>query len=203
MCLDCLKEIGKSRTLFNNQKDSKRDAISIHPIYWNQFTNLYEFTSKIQELIHSLKYESNHRIIKFLIQFGMNNQWKMLLNNYTLILPIPLFHARRRERGFNQSSIIGKHIAKLFSKPFNNKLLKRIKFTPTQTQKNREERLKNITSAFICSQPQKIRGKNIVLIDDVLTTGSTANECCKQMKYKGTGKIWVITLAQAILNKGN
>ncbi|ESP62901.1 Competence protein F, phosphoribosyltransferase domain, protein YhgH [Smithella sp. ME-1] len=118
--------------------------------------------------------------------------------DYSLIIPVPLHIKRLRERGFNQSLILARAIGKKRQIPVNFSLLKRRKFTTTQTGSNRNERKQNIKGAFEVSDKNKIKGENVILIDDVYTTGATVNECAKTLIEAGVRKISALTLARVL-----
>ena len=120
--------------------------------------------------------------------------------DYSLIIPVPLHIKKLRERGFNQSLILADAIGKKWQIPVNFSLLKRHKFTLTQTGLNKKEREQNIKGAFEVSDKEKIAGRNIILIDDVYTTGATINECAKILIKAGAQKVAVLTLARVLQN---
>jgi len=113
-----------------------------------------------------------------------------------LIIPVPLNKKRLLERGFNQSALI----AKIFAKRFNYNLLTNViirsKNTPHQVGLNKNQRKANIKNAFLINDVQLIRGKTIILLDDVVTTGSTVEEIAKTLKEAGAKKVWGLTVAK-------
>jgi ComF family protein len=120
--------------------------------------------------------------------------------DYSLIIPVPLHIKRLRERGFNQSLVLARAVEHKRQIPVNFSVLKRHKFTLTQTGSNRNERKENIKGAFEVTDKKKIDGKNIILIDDVYTTGATINECAKTLIKAGAQKVAVLTLARVLRN---
>ena len=117
-------------------------------------------------------------------------------SEYSLLLPVPLHIKRLRDRGFNQSLLLAKEMGKKYKLPVNFSLLKRCKFTLTQTGLNKAEREKNIKGAFVVTDKKKVAGENIILIDDVYTTGATINECAKVLLKAGAQKVAVLTLSR-------
>lgn len=113
------------------------------------------------------------------------------------IVPIPLHKDKLRERGFDQSYLIARYMAGRLKLPFWDALLMRIKATESQAKKKKNERLENVRGAFSLTRPEEARGKDILLIDDVFTTGATANEAAKVFKRAGAGRVHVFTLARA------
>jgi ComF family protein len=116
----------------------------------------------------------------------------------SLLIPVPLHIKKLRERGFNQSLILANALGKKQRIDVNFSLLKRRKSTLTQTGLNKKEREQNIKGAFEVSDKKKIAGKNIILIDDVYTTGATLNECAKTLMKAGAEKVAVLTLARVL-----
>lgn len=117
-------------------------------------------------------------------------------NDFAGIVPVPIHHARLRERGFNQSEVIAKAISKELNTPVI-KAIKRKRYTTTQTQLSKNERKINIIDAIVpAKQNQRIMG-NYLLVDDVLTTGSTANECAGVLLEMGASRVDAAIIAVA------
>ena len=124
-----------------------------------------------------------------------------ILENFRepILVPIPLAPKRKHERGFNQAEIICKKLIRL-DKEQNFKLEKNVLIKPKDTEhqariENRSTRLKNIIGSFSMKNPEKIKGRNIILIDDITTTGATLNEARKILKQAGARKIIAFTVA--------
>jgi ComF family protein len=119
---------------------------------------------------------------------------------YTLLIPVPLHIKRLRERGFNQSLLLAYKLGGKYKLPVNFSLIKRRKATLTQTGLNKTEREENIKGAFVVIDEKKVCDENIILIDDVYTTGATINECAKTLLKTGAQKVAALTLARVIQN---
>ena len=117
---------------------------------------------------------------------------------FDAIVPVPLHIKRLRERGFNQSLILARALGKKHGMNVDFSLLKRCKLTLTQTGLDKKEREKNISGAFVAALPERIRGRNLILVDDVYTTGATINECAKTLVKAGAGQVAVLTLARVL-----
>jgi len=112
-------------------------------------------------------------------------------------VPVPLHRRRFNWRGFNQSLLLAKYIGDKFYLPVREDMILRVKNTkPQTTTKNEEERRKNIDKAFSCPNAEEMRGKNIILIDDVCTTSATLNECAKELKKAGAKNVWGLVVAR-------
>jgi ComF family protein len=113
-------------------------------------------------------------------------------------MPAPLHPKRLRERGFNQSVILARAISKRFSIVLDFTTLKRRIHTKPQVSLGKKERELNVRNAFEVSDEGKIRGKNIILVDDVYTTGSTVKECARILTAGKAAKVAVLTIARAV-----
>jgi ComF family protein len=117
---------------------------------------------------------------------------------YHAILPVPLHKIRQRQRGFNQSTVLAKSLSQHFQLPLLVKNLIRIRPTDSQAGlKGRKERQKNVKNAFRVVNPDSLKDKHVILVDDVFTTGATVNECSKTLKKAGVKSVLVLTLSRA------
>ena len=114
-----------------------------------------------------------------------------------IIIPVPLHHLKKAERGYNQSEFIVKGLSDKLNIPYSTKALKRVRYTETQTAFNLGEREKNISNAFKVRNKKKILGKNILVVDDVITTGSTIKECGKALLESGAKSVYACSIAIA------
>ena len=153
---------------------------------------------EIQALIHSLKYDKNYKVGNFLGKVTSELLLDKIASwNCDIIIPIPLHSLRKADRGFNQAREIAKGISKNINIPMKANILKRVRFTKTQTKLNLKERKENIEGAFKLNNFKDIKGKNIILIDDVITTGATITECAKILLIGGANKIYALSVAIA------
>lgn len=151
------------------------------------------------EAIHLLKYGkkiSMSRPLSGLARETFFRFWDG--DNIELLVPVPLHVKRLRERGFNQAHVLIRRWAKQERIPLDGLTLFRSRWTAPQTALSRTERLKNIKGAFSVRHPQRIKGRKIVLVDDVYTTGSTVNECARVLMKAGAEFVDVLTLARAV-----
>ena len=146
------------------------------------------FTRTLREIIHHLKYSDRVSLAN-----PLGNILKECLDRETftgdLVVPVPLHRSRERQRGFNQAELIAARLGR----PMATRLLRRRKDTPSQTGLTRNERKRNLASAF------EVRGKvkgTVIVVDDVYTTGSTMNEIARTLKRAGAGRVEVLTVAR-------
>jgi ComF family protein len=167
--------------------------------YFSCARAVVSYETIILNAIHQFKYGNNISVGAMLASFMADFSFPDVdLTDYSLIIPVPLHIKRLRQRGFNQSLILAQALAKKWQIPVNFSLLKRHKFTLTQTGLNKTERKQNIKGAFEVSDKKNIAGKNVILIDDVYTTGATINECAKILTKAGAQKVTVLTLARVL-----
>ncbi len=180
-CNNCLNENITLTQLGNWQTELT------HGEFLDEAYSLYWYDEVLHECIHILKYSNSIISIKNI--FTITSIPNI---NADMIIPIPLYHAKQRERGYNQAEVIAHIISEHVKIPVNNSSLKRIAWTDSQTKLNNTQRKENMMNKFSCSDD--IYG-NVLLVDDVLTTGATANSCAKTLKEYGANKVGVITLA--------
>ncbi|MCH8942113.1 MAG: ComF family protein [Bacteroidetes bacterium] len=159
---------------------------------------IFENDKELQHIIHSIKYSNKFAVGKRLgemIAEIRGNEIKTW--NIDLIVPVPLHHLKKANRGYNQSFYIAKGLGKSLNIPVNQSILKRVKFTQTQTTLTLVERQENVGNAFKVKKTKLVEGKNILIIDDVITTGATQNECAKVLKEDGANKIYACATAIA------
>lgn len=164
------------------------------------FYSLYIFPAKspLQSAVHSLKYENNIRVgIHFGKQLAEKTGELTHREKIDLILPVPLHPVKKAERGYNQSYFLAKGLSKVCKIPVGQDILKRRVNTPSQTTLDLSERKRNIENAFRVCRPAKIKNKNLMLIDDVITTGATISECGRVLKEKGAKKIFALSIGLA------
>ena len=149
----------------------------------------------MREIIHRYKYDQ-HEFFEPLLKQCCLQATLPSPTTYTALIPIPLHPTKERERGFNQADRLAAFFAKLFDIPINAGLLKRVRFTETQTHLSRSQRLRNLRGAFVCSN-STCEGR-FLLIDDVMTTGATASAAAHALKKAGAQQVDVLTLARAL-----
>jgi competence protein ComFC len=121
------------------------------------------------------------------------------------VVPVPLHSSKRRERGFNQAELIARAALKRNALPtakFAADVLERTRPTVSQIGLTRSQRVENIRGAFRVRHPSRVLGRSVLLIDDVLTTGTTVSECARILRKAGAEKVWVVTVARTLKETG-
>jgi len=160
----------------------------------------YNKGSCIRKLIHNLKYNGIKEIGFELGRiYGISLNTSEFVNDIDLIIPVPLHPAKERVRGFNQSELISRGLADTLSRPVDTTTLKRITVSATQTKRSRYERWTNVEGIFGVSDAGAVKGKHILLVDDVITTGSTIESCASELlKIEGV-RVSVLAIAYAVV----
>jgi ComF family protein len=158
----------------------------------------FQKKSSTQHLLHQLKYQQKENIGEWLgEQFAYSLQSKGRFAAVEIIIPIPLHPSRIKFRGYNQCDAIARGMASVLQIPIVNGVLIRSIATQSQTKKNRFQRFENMNSVFSLAQASAIKGKNILLLDDVLTTGATLISAAQVLQQAGSNKLFVGAIAKA------
>lgn len=166
-------------------------------LHFDRAFSPYIYDGPIKELIHEFKYKNKDYLSRFLAKMMIDfaKEYELPFNYFDYIVPVPLHKSRLREREFNQAELLGRHIADEFKKELLADALVRHKPTRTQTELETAERFQNVKGSFSATNPGNIRGKNILVVDDVLTTGATSSEAALALKESGANIVFVLTLA--------
>jgi ComF family protein len=151
------------------------------------------------DVIHRYKYNRALWFEPFLAGLLVSRASPVLAaEKWDFLAPVPLYPVKRREREFNQAARLAAQLGRASKIPVNERLLRRVKPTTTQTRLTREQRADNVRGAFAFCGKEKLNGERIVLLDDVLTTGATTNACAAVLRKAGAGDICVWTVARAV-----
>lgn len=155
----------------------------------------------IQPLLHAMKYGKTRGVGIMLGRYLGSKIGSMPGEQFNYIIPVPLHKAKYRDRTFNQSEFIAKGVTQIINTQILKDGISRTRFTGTQTKLSKPERKENVSGAFEVNPKyaENISGKNIILIDDVITTGATILECASVLKKTRAGKVWICSAAYAEL----
>lgn len=175
-------------------------CLSKKPAYDKAFST-FIYKDVIKDVIGKFKYHDNAYLSKKLAQILFNRCSKDI-QEIDLIIPVPLHKKRLRTRKFNQSLIIARELSKLSSTNICRDLLLRTKNTIAQAGLTKKQRKDNLRNAFEINKKHQdtIKNKNILIVDDVMTTGATLENCSKILKQHGANKVFVLTIAKTILD---
>lgn len=197
ICTKCLYNLPK--TNYHNQIDNP-----VSQLFWGrtkiEYATAYFTFSKgsiYQDMMHKFKYHGNKEI-GFVLGKSLGNQLRnSVFNEIDVIIPVPLHKSKLKKRGYNQSEWIAKGLSETMLKPFDVKSCIRSVATTTQTRKSRFERWKNVENIFMITNEKALIGKHILLVDDVVTTGSTLEACTNVLLEVKNTKISIAALAVA------
>jgi len=157
------------------------------------------YKSSVREAIHSLKYKINIPLAYYfsrkLIPIIQKENWEI-----NLVIPVPLNKSHFKERGFNQSALISRPIAHFTEKPFSANGLRRSRETAAQFSLSSEERQNNVKDAFL-GNPATLNGKAVLLVDDIITTGATMENCTKALLAAGAKKVYCLSVARVFIDQ--
>ena len=120
------------------------------------------------------------------------------LHRIDMIVPVPLHYRRLRQRGFNQASLLARRLGSLLRIPVDYSSLRRTRWTEPQIGLSRNQRAANVKGAFSLKAMEKVKGKGVLLLDDVLTTGETVNQCARVLQDGGAREVVVLTVARTV-----
>jgi len=198
ICTMCMLEMPQT-DYHTNLENPLQNRLS-YRIQIKYAMTLFKFSKsgRVQHLLHELKYK-NHPEIGVLL--GRVYAAKMietnLSNAFDMIIPVPLHPSRKRKRGYNQSAKFAEGLSEKLNIPFSDDFMVRSMRTETQTRKSKLSRWENMDGVFGVKAPQIIQGKKILLVDDVVTTGSTLEACAHALLKAGCCELSIACIAEA------
>ena len=198
ICVFCQHDL-----FITNQNLKKENLLLSHfseqPVEEKAALMRYQKQGYSQELINKIKYQAEKSLGFFLgQQLGHIVKTTTKIKDIDCIIPVPLHKNKLKSRGFNQADLIAQGISDVIGKPLLNNVLIKSTDNSSQTKKKRLNRWKNTETAYKLNVEQlNIKGKNILLVDDVMTSGATLTSCCKQLHAAGVNKKYIAVLAIA------
>jgi competence protein ComFC len=175
---------------------------ALHPPRYSALRSYGLYQDPLRKAILRAKYHRDLALGEILAnqmhQLVSEQDWKM-----DLLVPVPISPARLAERGYNQVDLFARPLAWRLGLPYHDRVLTRIHEDTSQVKLTAESRRVNVAHAFAVDWPDPIRGRRILLLDDVATTGSTAEACCGVLLEAGAEQVWVATLARSLLRKSS
>ncbi len=198
LCLRCISNL--PHTNFEKLPGNPIENIFRGRVHIEAASSQFYFSKGhlVQYLIHQLKYKSNKTAGEYLgAVMGRALLQSGRFSNIDYLIPLPLYADKEFKRGYNQAQIICEGICTSMEVPVHSKNVIRERYTDTQTKKHRAERWENVEGSFRILQPEKLQGKNILLVDDVITTGATLEACAQVLTKIAATKIYLATVATA------
>ncbi len=198
LCTKCLLDIPKSDYWLSQENPVNQLFWGRTPIEFASAFLIFSKGSAYRKLIHSLKYKGDQTSgIQLGKQFGKAIVKQSEYPKIDCIIPVPLHPKKLKKRGYNQSECIAKGLSEILKVPYITDVLIKTVNTKTQTKKSKEERWQNVSGTFAVLNPQNIEGKHILLVDDVITTGATIENCAITLLESADCKISIACLARA------
>lgn len=175
------------------------DPHSLQGEYLDRILTFYSYDNEIvKRSIHLLKYKNIEDLALPLGEIFSERLREKIggKEKDILVVPVPLYKRRLRERGYNQAELLAGKIAEKFLWQTDNEVIERVRATTPQVDLEEGERRENIRNAFAVGNASKIKDRKIIIIDDVLTTGATMEECARVMKDAGAKEVWGIAFAK-------
>ncbi len=209
LCSKCLASVnyiqsplcnccGKAFTADTGEDRLCSDCLIRKPLYTGARSLVY-YTPPVSTLIHKLKYNGTHYSLQILSELSKRFDFAFF-EDCEIIIPVPLHRRRLQKRGFNQSLLFARMFFPDTAADIVPGVLVRVRDTIPQTSLVRADRLKNLKHAFAIKNQADVRERRICLVDDVLTTGTTINECCKALIQAGSKEIKVLTMARVAVS---
>lgn len=167
------------------------------PLHFDMARAVVHYNEAAAALVKSLKYERLTAIAEWMGNMMFLHARDMLPLEPDVIVPVPLHFTRRMRRGFNQAELIARRLCGLTGWPLEAEALARVKMTPKQSFVTRAERERNVREAFEVMDEGRLRDRTVALVDDVFTSGSSANECARMIRGAGARRVIVYTFARA------
>lgn len=178
-----------------SQIHKKEKELYVFDKYFDELLYLYNYEGIIRDSIIKYKFNDKSYIYKTFAEEIINSQkLSSKIKKIDMIIPVPISKKRKEERGYNQSQLIAKYLSKKFNKKYIKNVLIKNKNNLLQSSLNKTKREKNVIGVYDIPKEKnfEIENKNVILIDDIYTTGSTVNECSKILKNKGHAKSVVV-----------
>lgn len=195
ICDKCKSKLEKTELLYLNRID---DYSKDNTKYFDEHAYIFEYNSIIREKIIEYKFKNKPYLGKMFSEFFVKNE-KMcgFFEKYDIIIPVPMTNKKIKERGYNQTEIIAKIISQNITNiTMQKNVLIKYKNNKVQSQLNKEQRQQNVQNVYELNNEEIIKNKNILILDDIYTTGATCNECAKTLRKAQPNKIGIITIAK-------
>lgn len=199
ICLSCLLKLPRTNNF--QEADNAAEKLLAGRFPFERIATFCYFTKGgiLQPIIHQVKYNGKAHLGETLgLLFGRDLVGSDFLSPVQLIIPVPLHPKKQKQRGYNQAEMIARGISKGTNIPVSTNNLVRIVHNPTQTKRNKMQRWENVKDIFIVNHPEEFENKHILLVDDIITTGSTIEACAHALLASRGIKISIATIGEVI-----
>ena len=165
--------------------------------YFDEHIYLFQYNGEIRDAILKYKFDEKSYIYRTFLEFIKNNENICAqIKKYDIIIPVTISKKRLNTRGYNQSSLIAKNLAQELNIEYSEKILIKIKDNKPQSEMKQDTRKSNVRGVYKVINKERINNKKVLIVDDIFTTGSTADECARVLKDNNAESIGVFTLAK-------
>lgn len=190
ICENCKSKLNKYS--INKIIDCRKNK----QVYYDYQIKILRYEDIVRKKIIDYKFNEKNYLYKTLEKIILNDKKIFgFLKRYDIIVSVPMYKKRKLERGYNQTELIAKELAKDLNLTVSNKTLKKSKDTKKQSTLTKTERIQNIKNAFVITEASNVENKKVILFDDIITTGSTLNECSRILKKAGAKEVAILTIA--------
>lgn len=207
LCEECLSKISfiNMKACKYCGKQLKTDTGRVCPQctggkYYSEVFSSCEYSGLIRDKLLEYKFKGNKQLYKVFASFIIDKLKMTNQAGFDIIISVPLHLSKLEERGYNQSELIAKEIAQYFSISLSINNLVKSKQTESQSKLDKKGRGINVKGAFCISDNHEVIGKRVLLVDDIITTGTTVNECSKVLLQAGAEEVYVVTVATGIID---
>lgn len=203
LCKECIKNID---VIFDGCEVCSGELLDGHcaicdsrKIFFDKNIAIAEYNGVVKEILHSFKFNKRKRLHTHLSSLAFG-KISCINDSIDAVTSVPINKKKRWERGFNQSELIAKYISKKIKVDYVPHLKEKYNFK-AQKKLGYRDRFLNILDRFIVKNEKRLKGKNILIIDDIFTTGATINECARILKSFGAEKVYSLTIARAAIKR--
>jgi ComF family protein len=198
ICTNCIADLPRLNYHLYKENPLYTKLRGRAPIDFATAFLLFRKKGAVQRLLHSLKYRDRPDIgTKLGRVYAHELMRTKCLSEIDVIVPVPLHESRQRQRGYNQSEYWANGLGEIFSVPVDSTIMERMQRTETQTRRTKLRRWENVQESFTVEFPEKVVGKNVLLVDDIVTTGATLEACAKSLIKSGSKSISLVCIAAA------
>ena len=165
--------------------------------YFDEHIYLFQYTGEIRDTILKYKFNEKSYIYRTFLEFIKNNEKICAqIKKYDIIIPVPVSKKRFKQRGYNQSALIAKNLAKTLNIDYKENVLIKIKDNKPQSEMGQDKRKSNVKDVYKIKNQEKIYQKRVLILDDIFTTGNTVNECAKVLIENSANNVGIFTIAK-------
>ena len=198
VCTGCLGDLPKTNYHLQEENPVRNRLAGRLPLKHGFAFLKFRKSGVVQNLLHELKYNNHPEVgVRLGRAYGQELSKSGFDKEFDLIVPVPLHESRKRQRGYNQSAKFALGLSEAMKIQWNESISVRTQSTATQTTKSKAERWENVKDVFSLESQSAIKGKRILLVDDVITTGATLEACGQHIVSCGCGELSVACIAEA------